>query len=270
MTPIPDPLPGQAHCQRGALVSVEGITGSGKTYLTRQLTAHLAAAGCQATAIDDFSTRREAPGPDLGREFLHALINASGGDRYLRGGHLQAETLLLLAIKTYDYEASTRRSRPWQLILEGRSIDTIAVYQSVLMHPADDAALVHAREILQLARIWRPLPDLTILITDEPIASLRRASDRDQRPFTRYEQHIEHRADALYRRLAAEDPARIRFLNRPDCDTGTAIRIMHDWITGISQGLECQPLAGTGEQCGHGCRVGRSSAGSRRPRQAPI
>jgi dTMP kinase len=269
MTPNPGPLPGLPRCERGALVSVEGITGSGKTYLTCQLTANLTAAGCHATAIDDFSARRDSAGPDLGREFLHALTSASGGDRYLRGGHLHAETLLLLAIKTYDYEASTRRAVRGQLILEGRSIDTIAVYQSVLMHPGDAAALDQAREILRLASIWRPLPDLTILIADEPSTALRRASDRDQRPFTGDEQRIEHRADALYRQLAAENPARIRVLNRPDCDTATAIRIMHDWITGISQNLECQPVAGTGAQCGHACRIGQTSPGRRQPEREP-
>ena len=269
MSTAPEPLPGQRCCRRGALVSIEGITGSGKTYLTRQLTAHLTAAGCQVAAIEDFTARRGTATPDLGREFLHALISASGGDRYLRGGHLHAETLLLLAIKTYDYEASTRRSAPGQLLIEGRSIDTTAVYQSVLTHPGDDAALAQAREILQLARIWRPLPDLTILITDLPSAALRRASDRDQRPFTSYEQRIEHRADALYRRLAAEDPARIRVLDRIACDNATAIQVMHGWITGISQNLQCQPVPGTGAQCVQACRFGQSRARSTQPEKAP-
>src|ERR1700678_925729 len=152
MSTAPEPLPGQRCCRRGALVSIEGITGAGKNFPPLQLAAPLTAAGCQVAANEDFTARRGTATPDLGREFLHALISASGGDRYLRGGHLHAETLLLLAIKTYDYEASTRRSAPGQLLIEGRSIDTTAVYQSVLTHPGDDAALAQAREILQLAR----------------------------------------------------------------------------------------------------------------------
>ena len=79
-----------------------------------------------------------AEGADLGREFLHALIGAADGDRFLRGGHLHAETLLLLAIKTYDYESHHAGSGRRPIIIDGRSLDTTAVYQSVLMYPGDD------------------------------------------------------------------------------------------------------------------------------------
>ena len=259
------------RCQRGPLVSVEGISGAGKTFLTRQLTAHLTASGHAVTAIEDFSARRQTAGPDLGREFLHALIHAAGDDRYLRGGHLHAETLLLLAIKTYDYETSCRLGAPGQIIIEGRSAHTIAVYQSVLMHPGDDtAALDQARHILHLAGQWRPLPDLTILITDDPDTALSRAGQRDQRPFTSDERLIEHRADILYRHLAAEDPGRIRILDRGDCETRTAVAVMSSWITGTRQNLECPPEPGTRTQCGQACRVTLTTSSSQYPSQTPV
>jgi hypothetical protein len=114
-------------------VSVEGISGAGKTSLTKLAIAQLVAAGHQVTGINDFSARSATEGADLGREFLHALIGAADGDRFLRGGHLHAETLLLLAIKTYDYEATTQAASAGQITIDGRSLDTTAVYQSVLI-----------------------------------------------------------------------------------------------------------------------------------------
>ena len=48
----------------------------------------------------------------------------------------------------------------------------------------DDLAgwlLGEAREILELAAEWRPLPDLTILITDDPATAISRAERRDNR-----------------------------------------------------------------------------------------
>jgi dTMP kinase len=256
--------PALPQCMRGPLVSVEGISGAGKTFLTELAITQLAAAGRQVTGINDFSARSATAGTDLGREFLHALIGAANGDRFLRGGHLRAETLLLLAIKTYDYEATTLASRPGRIIIDGRSLDTTAVYQSVLMHPGDDAAaLEQARRILHLAGQWRPLPDLTILICGDAELALDRAGQRDRRQFTPEERLIELRADRIYRQLAAEDPARIRGLNPDGLDPEAAATVMASLITSVLPGLDCQPYPGTG--CGQACRFASASTRHQRP-----
>lgn len=261
MTTDNPPLP---RCVRGPLVSVEGISGAGKTLLTKLAIAQLAAAGHQVTSINDFSARSTTQGADLGREFLHALTGAADGDRFLRGGHLHAETLLLLAIKTYDYEATTQAASPGQIIIDGRSLDTTAVYQSVLMHPGDDqAALEQARRILHLAGQWRPLPDLTILICGNAGLALDRASQRDQRPFTPEEQLIELRADRIYRQLAAEDPARIRRLNPDGLAPEAPATVMASMITSVLPGLDCRPYPGT--SCGQACRFTSPSPRRQRP-----
>jgi dTMP kinase len=247
------------QCVRGPLVSVEGISGAGKTFLTKLTAAQLAAAGREVTSISDFTSRSVAGGVDLGREFLHALSAASGGDRFLRGGHLHAETLLLLAIKTYDYEAISQAAGPGQVIIEGRSIDTTAVYQSLLMHPGNDAeALEQARRILHLARLWRPLPDLTILISGDPQLALDRASQRNQRPFLPEERLTELRASSTYRQLAAEDPARICVLDPDGLDPQTSAAMMANLITSAASGLNCRPYPGT--SCGQACRFATPSA----------
>jgi len=103
---------------RGLLVSVEGISGVGKSHLTAVLVDRLPSA-CQAVLIQEFSQRPHASGHDLGQDLLRALIDAAHGDHFLRGGHPATETLLLLAIKMHDYEAhadpALRRGR---LVLE--------------------------------------------------------------------------------------------------------------------------------------------------------
>jgi dTMP kinase len=256
------PVP--SRCLRGPLVSVEGISGAGKTFLTKLATAQLVAAGHQVTSISDFSARSAATGPDLGREFLHALIGAAGGDRFRRGGHLHAETLLLLAIKTYDYEAAMHAASPGQIIIDGRSLDTTAVYQSVLMHSGDDqAALEEARRILHLAGQWRPLADLTILISGDTELALDRARQRDQRPFTPEERLIELRASRIYAQLAAEDPARIRVLDPDGLAPEAAATVMADLITSVLPSLDCQVYPGT--SCVHACRFTSASTRHQRP-----
>jgi dTMP kinase len=60
-----------------------------------------------------------------------------------------------------------------------------AVYQSLIMHPDDNqAAAASVTHILNMAARWRPLPDLTIVITDDPQAAVHRAEARDGTTFT--------------------------------------------------------------------------------------
>jgi dTMP kinase len=85
-------------------VSIEGLNGVGKTYLTTRVIK--AAADCgeePPQVIEEFSSRAGSDG-DLGRRLLRALVVASGGERFLRAGFPRSETLLLLAIKMHDFE----------------------------------------------------------------------------------------------------------------------------------------------------------------------
>jgi dTMP kinase len=128
------------------------------------------------------------------------------------------------------------------------------------MHPGDDAeALEEARRILHLAAKWRPLPDLTILISGDARLALDRATRRDQRPFTPEERLIELRASRIYAQLAAEDPARIRMLDPDGLSPATAATSMASLITSILPALHCQPYPGT--SCVQACRFTPAPAG---------
>lgn len=201
-------------CRRGQLVSIEGLNGVGKTHLTTRLLArHLDSS--RLVLLEEFSQRPRTSGSDLGRDLLRVLINAADGDPFLRGGHPGAETLLLLAIKMFDYEAGCVPAlAEGRTVIEGRSVHSIAVYQSLIVCADDDAAYEHAQGILELAAAWRPLPDLTILITDDVTTAVRRAETRDRTRYTAEQWHLHHRAAALFDRLAAADPDHIAVLNR--------------------------------------------------------
>jgi dTMP kinase len=135
-----------------------------------------------------------------------------------------------LAIKMHDYESCLPALRRGDLVLEGRSLHTVAVYQSLIMHPGDDPALDEARNILALASQWRPLPDLTILITDNVPTAVERAQQRDGQRYPPEHWHIHHRSAALFTLLAADDPERIAILDRRTIDTPNAVRLMGRWI----------------------------------------
>lgn len=232
--------PRHVACRRGLLVSVEGISGVGKTYLTNLLGAEIARTDATGlVTVKGFSQRPASVQGDLGRDLLHALIEASGGEHFLRGGYPASETLLLLAIKMYDYESCVSALREGRQVLEGRSMHTVAVYQSLIMHSHDEQALAEARAILELGRQWRPLPDLAILIVDDVEAAVRRAERRDGTRYTQEQWRIHYRAAMLFERLARDDPTRVQIVDRRTLDTHDAVCLMRTWISARQPAPPC-------------------------------
>jgi dTMP kinase len=227
---------------RGALVSVEGISGVGKTYLTTRLLRDGA-----FTAISEFSERLNASSGALGHQILHALADEARGEHFLRSGHPGTETVLLIAVKTFDFEQCQPLLATGRTVIEGRSLDSIAVYQSLISHP-DDAgqAAAEARQILALAARWRPLPDLTILLTNDVGVAVGRAEPRDSRPFTAEQRTLHERAAGMFLVLAADDPARFCVIDRRATELGSAIDLIRNRIAaldgrpGPAQARACQ------------------------------
>ncbi len=257
-------------CCRGPLVSVEGISGAGKTYLTRMLAATQVKHEAAPVIIEGFSGRQRSGRRNLGRDLLRVLVSASGDDKFLRSGYPAAETLLLLAIKMYDYETSIPHLASGQVVIEGRSLYTTAVYQSIILCPGDAEALAQAREILEMASEWRPLPDLTILVTDDPAAAIDRAERRDDRTVSDEERRIHFRAAVLYEHLAAEDPARIQVLDRRIQDNPAALNSMQDWISRACDRIGCLPEPwAMCRYCTGPCRLRGTSATAATPDTSP-
>ncbi|MGB3444593.1 MAG: hypothetical protein WBA97_38120 [Actinophytocola sp.] len=214
----------------GRLVSIEGLNGVGKTYLTNRLIAASAAHSRRPPqVIEEFSRRADAT-TDLGRRLLRILIDAANGEYFLRGGFPRSETLLLLAIKMHDYEAARPALLNGDTVIEGRSIHSTAIYQSLILEPDDEAAARLLDTIIADASRWRPLPDLTIVLTDDVDTSVRRAETRDDRQFTDEQRDLLRRAAPLFERLATADPQRVRLLDRRNHDANELVDKMSTWI----------------------------------------
>ena len=142
----------------------------------------------------------------------------------------------------FDYETSRSHLARGRPVIEGRSLHTVAIYQSVIQSPNDEEALEEARGILGIASQWRPLPDLTILITDEIDVAVRRTEQREHRPLTAGEVRIHHRAADLYHKIAADDTGRIRVLDRRLSNETSAMQLMKEWISDAGGKVSCLRL----------------------------
>jgi dTMP kinase len=222
---------------RGPLVSVEGISGVGKTYLTSRLVS----AG-EIAAIGEFSERLSGDARTLGDDLLHALITEAHGEHFLRSGHPGTETLLLIAVKAFDYDQCLPLLTQGRTVFEGRSLDSIAVYQSLITHADDfDRAYADAKAILTLAAQWRPLPDLTILILDDVATAVGRAETRDRRRFSDEQWNIHCKAAAMFSLLAAEQAVRFRVIDRRRHTIDEAVAQSAAWLTDLCTQLTDAP-----------------------------
>jgi dTMP kinase len=230
MTADTEPNTRPGATPQGALVSIEGLNGVGKTYLTGRLLAALPP-DQRPTVVEEFSRRHTItdPGGALGRHLLRALVGAADGDPFLRGGLPRSETLLLLAIKIHDYEASLPALRSGRTVIEGRSVHSVAVYQSLILEHDNIRAAAVARQILTTATMLRPLPDLTVLVVDEPTTAVHRAENRDGTTYTPEQWHLHHRAAELFDHVARTDPGHVRILDRREHDTDALVDTLRRW-----------------------------------------
>jgi dTMP kinase len=192
-----------AHGAAPLWVSIEGINGVGKTSAARSAAAML---GTRCLLLDELT---DQPGDTLPGQVIAAL--AASNDPFLRTGHPVAETLALLALQVRKTERLAGRDLAGvDAIVEDRGVDTIAVYQAVIMcsgHPETPPEQV-ALHLLSATLRWRPLPDATILLTGDPSACARRFADRIGHALAPADvQKIEH-IDALYRMMGARDSRR--------------------------------------------------------------
>lgn len=237
-----------SSCTRGPLISIEGITGVGKDYLTDHA-LNAVPAQDRPVMLAEFSARA---GRGLGDHLLGALREASAPDPFLRGGTPLAEALLLLAIKRHDLDIVLPALAGGRRVLEGRSVDSTAVCQALLLHPHNfGVALDTARALLALAASYRPLPDLTILVTDDADRAIDRAQQRDGRTFTPEQATFMRAAGTLFEDLAATDPARYRIVDRRHTGHDEAAMLIRSWIRDAEAGLGClrEPWQGSQMPC---------------------
>lgn len=206
-------------------VSVEGINGVGKTSASRSAAIKF---GTRCRLLDELTDQATDTLPG---QVISAL--SIGRDPFLRTGHPIVETLALLGLQVRKTECLGEHDLAGvDVILEDRGVDTVAVYQAVILssqHPEASAAEV-ARHILATYRRWAAMPDATILLTgDLPVCAQRFAARLGQ-ALDPKDLRLLEQIDILYRSMAEEDPGRYTVLDLvglpPDGSAGAVVRIV--------------------------------------------
>jgi len=208
-------------------ISFEGVNGVGKTYLLRQLAARL---GDGCLVIDELTDR----GDDTAATIIGAL--AATGDMYLRTGYPLTETFALASLKVRDYEQVAAMAAPPRWVLEDRGVDTVAVYQAAVL--GGGPALVD--QIAAIMTMWRPRPDLTILLTDDLDACIARYTARTGAPVSTADRALLSIINDLYACRASNEPDRWRVCPVGSREPGDVLDQLEAWARGVTARVGCR------------------------------
>lgn len=198
--------------QRTTWVTAEGPNGVGKTYLLAGLADRFDRRCRLLTELTD------SAGEHVPAQVISAL---SSGKSFLRTGHPRTETFALMALKVREHELVAQMAAQPEIVLEDRGMDTVALYQAAILAgpgASDDDTWALAQQIHATAAVWRPKPDLVLLILDNLDTCLRRYAERVGAPMAADEQHLVTRATRLYLRQAEHEPDRFRIVHRAGRD----------------------------------------------------
>ncbi|HLZ62143.1 MAG TPA: hypothetical protein VKR06_34800 [Ktedonosporobacter sp.] len=193
----------------GIHISLEGISGCGKSFMLEKLREAMPDA--LVVYVQEIEDRNACGLQSALLTFLH-----SHGDHFLRTGHPCTETLLLMALKTYDAETVIGPALSnGSSVIEDRSLDTVAIYQALVLHPGQaELQLQKAAMIYQQLTSFRRAPDLTFWIDDAFETAIERAQRRSANGYSLSDVAVLREADALYRRYAGLHQDRIIRLDR--------------------------------------------------------
>lgn len=211
---------------RGNLYSLEGISGTGKTYYRKKLEEVINNDGNTILIKEIFDEAQKG----LGQKIFSALYHTK--DRFFNMGLPYTETMLLLARSMYKYESTIKGLiDSGKTVIEDRSIDTIALYQAILIaQKYGGNPMEIAENIYSFVKVFRPLPEKTFLLYGNPDLSIKRAEERDGKPYKPEEVKLLNAVDKFYQIYADKHPERFVKLNIQELSPEQIIKKMQDVI----------------------------------------
>jgi dTMP kinase len=192
----------------GKLFSLEGISGTGKTFLMKILTKELE----ENQNIIFIKKIFDEVHVGLDKQIFLALYHT--GDKFFDMGVPLTETMLLLSRFMYQYESVINKSlNNGKIVVEDRGIDTVALAQAIIINKKYEGDVIKiSNDIYEFAKKFIRLPDKTFLLCGDPEFAIKRAEQRDNQLYTSEEKEILKKVEQMYILNAEREPERfIRF-----------------------------------------------------------
>ena len=196
----------KVRCMRGALITVEGVEGSGKSTQCARLAAHLTARGSEVVLTS------EPDGTPLGAR-IRRLFEADGPTPTPL-----TQTFLFMAARQ---EHVTRVIAPaltrGAVVISDRYTDATVAYQGY--GQGVDVQTIGELNMLATGGV---LPDLTLVLDLDPMVGMRRIRDRALDAFEKMDLAFHRRVREGYLEIAHSDKNRVVVL-----DAGREPEVLH-------------------------------------------
>ena len=196
----------KVRCMRGALITVEGVEGSGKSTQCARLAAHLTARGIEVVLTS------EPDGTPLGAR-IRRLFEADGPTPTPL-----TQTFLFMAARQ---EHVTRVIAPaltrGAVVISDRYTDATVAYQGY--GQGVDVQTIGELNMLATGGV---LPDLTLVLDLDPMVGMRRIRDRALDAFEKMDLAFHRRVREGYLEIAHSDKNRVVVL-----DAGREPEVLH-------------------------------------------
>ena len=216
----------KVRCMRGALITVEGVEGSGKSTQCARLAAHLTARGIEVVLTS------EPDGTPLGAR-IRRLFEADGPTPT----PLTQTFLFMAARQEHVARVIAPALTRGAVVISDRYTDATVAYQGY--GQGVDVQTIGELNMLATGGV---LPDLTLVLDLDPMVGMRRIRDRALDAFEKMDLAFHRRVREGYLEIARSDKNRVVVL-----DAGREPEVLHaDVVRSVD---ECLARRGGG---GHG------------------
>ena len=171
---------------RGKLISIEGISGAGKTELCKRLRGTLEDRGISVLLKQDLRMYTGAgDSSTLGADIKKIIDKHSSREGIVSLEPTSVATLLILAKRAYQSEAQLSHAlTDGKWVLADRDIDTVCVYQYILLKKAGyKVRFADLVRTLRKVNSWSIRnPSITIYLKGDIQVCLKRAAERTESP----------------------------------------------------------------------------------------
>lgn len=220
---------------KGKLITLEGISGIGKTYFSNQL---------KNTFIENDVLFHKEIMDEIHRGINKQIFSIllSTGSKFFDTGNPKMETLLIAAKQANDEENSIIPAlNAGKTVVSDRGLDSICIYQGILFAKKyGENPLDYTLKLYNKLKGFCLIPDRTILFTGDVSKSISRAENRDSDKYTAEELKILYMANKLYLEIAQKDKDRFCVINVDKLSNKEVVSIISDEIKGKRHNLGAQ------------------------------
>ena len=198
----------------GTLISIEGISGTGKSHFGKMAVEKLRKAGHKVIFISDLMGYDRN---DLGSRIMDIL--KSTNDKFFRIGYPTIEAMLILSVKMYEMEKWILPAlKKNNIVIEDRGVDTVAIYSAVLVSKKnrEKDILTIYNNIYDNWRYWGVLPELTVYLKGRFNEAIKRAEDRNKEIYKKDEIELLKQVSKIYDLNCIKQKKRIKMLDTSD------------------------------------------------------